>query len=68
MAGTPPNATSTPSWYRRGEAGFGFVEFAWLGIPVSAVGLLYLISPVLPEAAGRAAAGDALARSRAHCG
>ena len=45
MAGTPPNATVHSVLVQAGEAGFGFVEFAWLGIPVSAVGLLYLISP-----------------------
>lgn len=46
MAGTPPNATVHSVLVQAGEAGFRFVEFSWLGIPVSVVGLLFLISPL----------------------
>lgn len=46
MAGTPPNATVHSVLVQAGETGFGFVEFAWIGIPVSLVGLLFLISPM----------------------
>ena len=38
MVGTPPNIIATG-----GLEGFGFFEFAWIGIPVSIAGMLYMM-------------------------
>ena len=43
MVGTPPNIIATCTLTSAGLEGFGFFEFAWIGIPVSITGMLYMI-------------------------
>ena len=43
MVGTPPNIIATGALTAAGLEGFGFFEFAWIGIPVSIAGMLYMV-------------------------
>ena len=43
MVGTPPNNIATGALTSAGLEGFGFFEFAWIGIPVSIAGMLYMM-------------------------
>lgn len=43
MVGTPPNIIATGALEVAGLPGFGFFEFAWIGIPISAAGMLYMM-------------------------
>ncbi len=43
MVGTPPNIIATGALTSAGLAPFGFFEFAWIGIPVSIAGMLYMM-------------------------
>ena len=43
MVGTPPNIIATGALTSAGLEGFGFFEFAWIGIPVSIAGMLYMM-------------------------
>ncbi len=43
MVGTPPNIIATGALTAAGLAPFGFFEFAWIGIPVSIAGMLYMM-------------------------
>ena len=43
MVGTPPNIIATGALTAAGLEGFGFFEFAWIGIPVSIAGMLYMM-------------------------
>jgi solute carrier family 13 (sodium-dependent dicarboxylate transporter), member 2/3/5 len=42
LIGTPPNIIVSDASQRAGYPAFGFFEFAWLGIPLALVGMLYL--------------------------
>ena len=43
MVGTPPNIIATGAMTAAGLEPFGFFEFAWIGIPVSVAGMLYMM-------------------------
>ena len=43
MVGTPPNIIATGAMTAAGLEPFGFFEFAWIGIPVSIAGMLYMM-------------------------
>ncbi len=43
MVGTPPNIIATGALDAAGLPTFGFFEFAWIGIPVSFAGMLYMM-------------------------
>ena len=43
MVGTPPNIIATGAMAAAGLEPFGFFEFAWIGIPVSVAGMLYMM-------------------------
>ena len=43
MVGTPPNIIATGAMSAAGLEPFGFFEFAWIGIPVSIAGMLYMM-------------------------
>ncbi|MCD7874437.1 MAG: SLC13 family permease, partial [Acidaminococcaceae bacterium] len=43
MVGTPPNIIATGALTAAGLEGFSFFEFAWIGIPVSIAGMLYMM-------------------------
>ena len=43
MVGTPPNIIATGAMTAAGLPAFGFFEFAWIGIPVSVAGMLYMM-------------------------
>lgn len=43
MVGTPPNVIATGALTAAGLEGFSFFEFAWIGIPVSIAGMLYMM-------------------------
>ena len=43
LVGTPPNIIATGALTAAGLEGFGFFEFAWIGIPVSIAGMLYMM-------------------------
>lgn len=42
LVGTPPNITVNTVLEAYGERTFGFLEFAWVGIPMTVLGILYL--------------------------
>ena len=71
MVGTPPNIIAVGALRAAGLRPFGFFEFAWIGIPLTVVGILYMVfigKHLLPkagavaeldeEAANEAKAGD----------
>ena len=43
MVGTPPNIIATGAMTAAGLEPFGFFEFAWIGVPVSVAGMLYMM-------------------------
>ena len=43
LVGTPPNIIATGALTAAGLPSFGFFEFAWIGIPVSIAGMLYMM-------------------------
>ena len=43
MVGTPPNIIATGAMTAAGLEPFGFFEFAWIGIPVSVAGMIYMM-------------------------
>ena len=43
MVGTPPNIIATGAMSAAGLEPFGFFEFAWIGIPVSIAGMIYMM-------------------------
>lgn len=52
LVGTPPNIIAAGALKAAGFEPFGFFEFAWIGIPLSVVGILYMIfigKHLLPE-------------------
>ena len=44
MVGTPPNILMSATLGASGLTPFGFFEFAWIGIPLSIAGLLYMLT------------------------
>lgn len=43
MVGTPPNIIATGALNAAGLESFSFFEFAWIGIPISIAGMLYMM-------------------------
>ena len=43
MVGTPPNIIAVGAMNAAGLESFGFFEFAWIGVPVSFAGMLYMM-------------------------
>ena len=43
MVGTPPNIIATGAMTAAGLEPFGFFEFAWIGVPISVAGMLYMM-------------------------
>ena len=43
LVGTPPNIIGSGALTAAGLPGFSFFEFAWIGIPVSIAGMLYMM-------------------------
>jgi sodium-dependent dicarboxylate transporter 2/3/5 len=53
LVGTPPNIIAAGALKNAGYAPFGFFEFAWIGIPLTVVGILYMMfigKHLLPKA------------------
>ncbi len=53
MVGTPPNIIANGALTNAGLQGFGFFEFAWIGVPISVAGILYMMfvgKHLLPKA------------------
>ena len=44
MIGTPPNILMSATLQASGLQPFGFFEFAWIGIPLSILGLVYMLT------------------------
>ena len=44
MVGTPPNILMSATLSASGLTPFGFFEFAWIGIPLSILGLVYMLT------------------------
>lgn len=44
MIGTPPNILMSATLSASGLQPFGFFEFAWIGIPLSIVGVIYMLT------------------------
>ncbi|MBP5200472.1 MAG: SLC13/DASS family transporter [Schwartzia sp.] len=42
IVGTPPNIIASGALENAGLSGFGFFEFAWIGVPVTLAGILYM--------------------------
>ncbi len=56
LVGTPPNNTVTMVLGDAGYRTFGFFEFAWIGIPLTIVGIIYLMTigkKLLPKTTGK---------------
>ena len=43
MVGTPPNIIAVGAMNAAGIEPFGFFEFAWIGLPISVAGMLYMM-------------------------
>ena len=43
MVGTPPNIIAVGAMNAAGLESFGFFEFAWIGVPISVAGMLYMM-------------------------
>ena len=43
MVGTPPNIIAVGAMNAAGIEPFGFFEFAWIGVPISIAGMLYMM-------------------------
>ena len=43
MVGTPPNIIAVGAMTAAGLESFGFFEFAWIGVPISIAGMLYMM-------------------------
>ncbi len=56
LVGTPPNNTVTMVLGDAGYRTFGFFEFAWIGIPLTIAGIIYLMTlgkKLLPKTTGQ---------------
>ncbi len=42
IVGTPPNIIASGALENAGLPGFGFFEFAWIGVPITLAGILYM--------------------------
>lgn len=56
LVGTPPNNTVTMVLADAGYRPFGFFEFAWIGVPLTIAGIIYLMTigkKLLPKTTGK---------------
>ena len=70
LVGTPPNIIAAGALKAAGLRPFGFFEFAWIGIPLTIAGIIYMIfigKHLLPKA-GAVAELDAEAAAEAKAG
>ena len=70
LVGTPPNIIAAGALRAAGLQPFGFFEFAWIGIPLTIAGIIYMIfigKHLLPKA-GEVAELDAEAAAEAKAG
>lgn len=44
LVGTPPNVTVNTVLETFGERTFGFFEYAWVGLPMTVIGIIYLLT------------------------
>jgi anion transporter len=71
LVGTPPNIIATGALKAAGLRPFGFFEFAWIGIPLTIAGIIYMIfigKHLLPKAGAVASELDAEAAKEAQAG
>lgn len=67
LIGTPPNVIVNDAVQKAGHVGFGFFEFAWVGVPLALAGMLYLTwasKRLLPQRAAQGK-GDTAAEGAA---
>lgn len=43
LVGTPSNIIASSALEQAGFAGFGFLDFAWVGVPLTVAGILYMV-------------------------
>ena len=70
LVGTPPNIIAAGALRAAGLQPFGFFEFAWIGVPLTIAGIIYMIfigKHLLPKA-GEVAELDAEAAAEAKAG
>lgn len=61
LVGTPPNIIAAGALKAAGLMPFGFFEFAWVGVPLTIVGILYMVfigKYLLPKAGDIASTAD----------
>jgi anion transporter len=71
LVGTPPNIIAAGALKAAGLTPFGFFEFAWVGVPLTIVGILYMVfigKYLLPKAGEVASAIDAEAAKESQAG
>ena len=71
LVGTPPNIIASGALTAAGYKGFGFFEFAYIGIPLSVAGMLYMMfigKHLLPKAGAISAEIDEEAAKEAQAG
>jgi anion transporter len=71
LVGTPPNIIAAGALKAAGLRPFGFFEFAWIGIPVTIAGILYMMflgKYLLPKAGAISAEVDEEAAKEAEAG
>ncbi len=71
LVGTPPNIIATGALKAAGLRPFGFFEFAWIGIPLTIAGIIYMIfigKHLLPKAGAVGSELDAEAAKEAQAG
>lgn len=67
LVGTPPNIIAAGALKAAGLTPFGFFEFAWVGVPLTIVGILYMVfigKYLLPKAGDIASAADSEAANK----
>ena len=55
LVGTPPNIICSGALEKAGFTGFGFFEFAWIGVPLTIAGIIYMMTigkRLLPDGNG----------------
>lgn len=71
LVGTPPNIIAAGALKAAGLTPFGFFEFAWIGIPLTLAGILYMVfigKHLLPAAGAVSSVVDAAAAAEAKAG
>ncbi len=71
LVGTPPNIIAAGALKAAGLTPFGFFEFAWIGIPLTIAGIIYMVligKHLLPAAGAVSSDVDAAAAAEAQAG